>query len=137
MAFRLWQAATVALVMTTLAGCPAGNPGASQTPQNVQASVKPGADGKHPELHGVTVSPDRDVRQGDTITLRANATHPEARPLTYSWSATGGKLSANSGQEVRWEAPNTPGTHGVTVIVSDDQGGTAEYTQRLFPISDS
>lgn len=64
------------------------------------------------------------VKPGQSVTLSVETTRDGQANLLYSWSATGGTLSAATGNPVRWTAPaGTPGTtYRVEVTVSD---GTA------------
>jgi len=65
------------------------------------------------------------AESGDTVTVRVQASDPDNDPLTYTWTATGGRVDG-SGTEVRWNsAGTTPGTYTVTVHVDDGRGGTA------------
>lgn len=62
---------------------------------------------------------------GDTVTVRAQASDPDGDPLTYTWTASGGRVEG-SGAEVRWNSAGTAvGTYTVTARVDDGRGGTA------------
>lgn len=52
------------------------------------------------------------------------AKDPEGRPLTYSWSTTGGSISG-TGDVVTWTAPGYGGYSTIKVTVDDGQGLTA------------
>jgi hypothetical protein len=61
----------------------------------------------------------------DTVTLTCNASDPDNDPLTYTWSATGGKVDG-SGPAVRWTAQGVQaGSYTVTAKVDDGRGGFA------------
>jgi len=61
----------------------------------------------------------------ESVTVRVQASDPDNDPLTYTWTATGGRVDG-SGTEVRWNsAGTTRGTYTVTVHVDDGRGGTA------------
>ena len=47
--------------------------------------------------------------------------------LTYSWSA-GTVISGSGGRRINWVAPQTPGTHDITVTVTDPEGLQATRT---------
>jgi len=51
-----------------------------------------------------------------------NATDPDGDELSYAWSSEGGELSGE-GATVTWTAPPSEGSHNITVIVTDSQGG--------------
>ncbi len=61
------------------------------------------------------------ILQMDTTTLRANAVDPDGDALTYSWSASGGKVSGTDGTAT-FDASNIPpGRYTVTANVSDEK----------------
>jgi outer membrane protein OmpA-like peptidoglycan-associated protein len=65
------------------------------------------------------------TESGESVTVRAQASDPDGDPLTYSWTATGGRIDG-SGSEVRWNSAGTAsGTYTVTAHVDDGRGGTA------------
>jgi len=65
------------------------------------------------------------AESGESVNVRVQASDPDGDPLTYSWTATGGRIEG-TGTEVRWNsAGTTPGTYTVTVRVDDGRGGTA------------
>jgi hypothetical protein len=62
---------------------------------------------------------------GDAVAVSVQASDPDGDPLTYSWTATGGRVEG-TGPAVRWNsADTTPGVYTVTVKVDDGRGGTA------------
>ena len=62
---------------------------------------------------------------GDLVAVSVQASDPDGDPLTYSWTATGGRVEG-TGPAVRWNsADTTPGVYTVTVKVDDGRGGTA------------
>jgi outer membrane protein OmpA-like peptidoglycan-associated protein len=65
------------------------------------------------------------VGSGEIAVVRADASHPDNDPLTYSWTANGGAVDG-SGPEVRWNSSNTdPRTYTISARVNDRRGGTA------------
>jgi len=59
------------------------------------------------------------ILQADTTTIRANAVDPDGDTLTYTWTASGGKISG-TGDTATFDATNVaPGKYKVTVSVSD------------------
>ena len=65
------------------------------------------------------------VEIGRTSTVTAEATDPDGDPLTYSWKAAAGTLSAPSTRQSPWTAPMQEGPVVVTVEVTDPRGGRA------------
>lgn len=66
----------------------------------------------------------------DVVAINTTASDPDGDPLTYSWTATGGRVDG-TGPAVRWlSAGTTPGTYTVTVTVSDGRGGTTTCSVR-------
>ena len=66
---------------------------------------------------------------GETMTSRATASDPDGDPLTYTWSASAGKVTGN-GPEATFDSASVPcdTTVTITVTVSDGRGGTAQAT---------
>lgn len=59
------------------------------------------------------------ILQDETTTVRANATDPDGDQLTYSWTATGGKVTGN-GETATFDATGVaPGKYTVTATVRD------------------
>jgi outer membrane protein OmpA-like peptidoglycan-associated protein len=58
------------------------------------------------------------ILQGDTTTIRANAVDPDGDSLTYTWTASGGKVSGTD--TATFDATNiAPGKYTVTGTVAD------------------
>ncbi len=61
------------------------------------------------------------IKQGDTTTIRASAVDPDGDEVTYTWSATGGKLTG-MGDTVTFDATGVaPGKYSVSSSVSDGE----------------
>jgi hypothetical protein len=80
------------------------------------------------------------VMEGSNDLVQATATASDSygHPLTYNWTATGGKISGN-GPYARWESSGTaPGSYALTVLVDDGAGKTsscsASVTILLKPV---
>lgn len=76
----------------------------------------------------VTCEVDRSpVAPGRTVQMRANASDPDGDPLTYTWSASSGRI-AGSGAAVSLDTTGVvaPTTVTVNVSVSDGRGGSAQ-----------
>jgi len=69
------------------------------------------------------------VVPGETVRVRATASDPDGDPLTYTWSASAGRISG-TGAEATLDTTGVTGptTITVTVNVSDGRGGTATST---------
>jgi len=66
------------------------------------------------------------LNAGDPSTITAAGVSPQNRPLTYSYSATAGSISGNTGSATLSTAGAAPGTTiTVTCNVVDDKGQTA------------
>ena len=62
---------------------------------------------------------------GDTAAVTATASDPDNDPLTYTWTASGGRVDGN-GPQVRWlSAGATAGTYNISLHVDDGRGGSA------------
>ena len=61
----------------------------------------------------------------DLVQATATATDSYGHPLTYNWTATGGKISGN-GPYARWESNGAaPGSYVLTALVDDGAGKTS------------
>ncbi len=84
-----------------------------------------------PAIVSLTANPTT-VETGKTSTITVAAKDPENDPLTCSWSASGGTLSATSGcGSVTWTAPLTAGNYTVSVSVSDNKGSHDPVTDAV------
>ncbi len=72
------------------------------------------------------------ILPGETVRCRATGSDPDGDPLTYSWTASAGRVNG-TGTEATYDSTGVaPGTDvSVTVRVSDGRGGTAESTCRI------
>src|SRR6266567_4635355 len=62
---------------------------------------------------------------GDSVAVQVNASDPDNDPITYSYSATGGRVEGN-GADARWNSTGVSvGSYTVNVRVDDGRGGTA------------
>ncbi len=80
----------------------------------------------HPPTIAVSTTPNTVVEgSGDSTVVQAKAADPDNDPLTYTWSATGGKIEG-TGSEVHWNTQGVaPGKYTITGTVADGRGGTA------------
>jgi outer membrane protein OmpA-like peptidoglycan-associated protein len=68
------------------------------------------------------------VTAGQPVTINATASDPDNDQLTYSYSATGGKVSG-TGAEAQFDSTGlAPGHYTVTCHVDDGKGGVADGT---------
>jgi outer membrane protein OmpA-like peptidoglycan-associated protein len=68
---------------------------------------------------------------GDTVTVTGTASDPDNDPLTYTWSASGGRIEG-SGPQVRWLSAGVgAGTYTVTLRVDDGRGGYATCSSEI------
>jgi len=77
----------------------------------------------------VTCAVDRsEVKAGETVNVTATATDPEGDPLTYQWSSSAGRVTANSTMNTAafdFAGATTPANATITVRVTDSHGNTA------------
>lgn len=84
-----------------------------------------------PEIQGITVTPPDSIKVGTQAHLKVNASDPDGDQLEFTWSATAGTLSATSGEEVDWTAPQDAGTYTITVEAKDEDGETDQATASI------
>ncbi len=71
------------------------------------------------------------IKPGDSATVTSNGMSPQNRPLTYSYTATGGTISG-SGTTATYASAGAPtGSIGITCNVADDKGHTANSNTSL------
>jgi hypothetical protein len=86
----------------------------------------PAASGNQPPFIGVlSLSPSAGLTVGQSVTLTVGATDPEGDYIDYSWRVSGGTLLGNTGTQVIWNPPTTPGRHTVRVLAKDPSGAAA------------
>ncbi len=79
---------------------------------------------KHPPVISCTSNPST-VKSGEPSTINCTASSPDGRPLTYSYNASGGRVSGE-GASVQLDTAGAPaGPITVNATVSDDRGLTA------------
>lgn len=71
---------------------------------------------------GPTANPST-INTGQTSTISVTASDPDNDTLTYTWTKTGGTITG-TGSSVTYTAPNTADTYTITVVVSDEKGGS-------------
>jgi len=67
----------------------------------------------------------RSVEARDSVNYTCNASDPDLKQLSYSWSQEGGSLGWDWGRNVRWFAPESSGEGFIRVTVTDEDGLTA------------
>src|SRR5262249_46006473 len=71
------------------------------------------------------------VAAGQRVQISANASDPDNDPLTFTWTASGGKV-VGTGAAVEFDSTGAqPGHYTVSGQVSDGRGGTANCTVEL------
>ena len=71
------------------------------------------------------------IKPGDSATVTSTGMSPQNRPLTYSYTTTGGTISG-SGTTATYASAGAPtGTVGITCNVADDKGHTASSNTSL------
>jgi len=68
------------------------------------------------------------IKPGETVNILATATNVLNRPLTFSYSASAGRIAATGARAVYSSEAVAPGKVEITCRVTDDQGRTATST---------
>ena len=117
---------------------------------SVTAEVKEGKKGKEGQKPGQTAQATADftvkpfepptiscavnpttIKPGDSATVTSTGMSPQNRPLTYSYTATGGTISG-TGTTATYSSAGAPtGAVGITCNVSDDKSHTASASTNL------
>ncbi len=71
------------------------------------------------------------IKPGDSASVTSTATSPQNRPLTYSYTATGGTISGTGATADYASAGAPTGVVGITCNVADDKGHTATANTSL------
>ena len=67
----------------------------------------------------------------DGVSIHASASDPDGDPMTYSWTASGGRVQGD-GADVVWTPGGAqPGVYTVSVLVDDGRGGMATCTSNV------
>jgi outer membrane protein OmpA-like peptidoglycan-associated protein len=73
-----------------------------------------------------------EVNPGESSSITANATSPQNRPLTYSYSSTAGSISGTSPTTTLSTAGAASGVITVTCSVEDDKGNMSSQTAQVM-----
>ncbi len=104
-----------------------GQGGVADCSTNIEVQEKP----KHPPTVSCSAEPTT-VRPGAAVTLTAQATSPDDRPLTYAWTVTSGKLDTDNQATVHVDTTGVaPGTLNANVAVHDDRGLSANCSSAV------
>ncbi len=79
---------------------------------------------KHPPLMSCSAMPTT-VRAGDPVTVSAQASSPDNRPLSYSWTTSAGRISGSGATVTLDTAGLSAGPVTVNGTVTDDRGLSA------------
>jgi hypothetical protein len=109
-------AAVCITAMLVCAGC---------APQKSAAPLQPPPESVNnpPAISSLTADQQL-VQPFGKVTLKCQASDPESDNLSYQWTASGGTLEGST-DSASWTAPGNPGSYKVTVVVSDEKGGSA------------
>jgi outer membrane protein OmpA-like peptidoglycan-associated protein len=98
-----------------------GKGGSASCAADIKVEEKP----NHPPTASLSIerSP---ILPGEHTGVTCNGSDPDNDPLTYSYTATGGKI-VGSGSNVQFDATGLqPGSYSVKCTVNDGRGGTAD-----------
>lgn len=72
------------------------------------------------------------VRRGESVRLNAQASDPDADPVSIHWSATAGLITPATGTSVTWSSEGVDAAMAtITASASDGRGGSAPCTVEL------
>jgi hypothetical protein len=84
-----------------------------------------------PPTISCSANPDT-IKPGESSTITASGVSPQNRPLTYSYSASGGTVEGSGATAVFNSTGAAVGAAGVTCKVSDDKGQTASTNTNVI-----
>jgi outer membrane protein OmpA-like peptidoglycan-associated protein len=127
-----WRVAQLDYFMTSFSG---SQMGASARQNNLRAGTgfvmrfgipNPPPPPNHPPVAACSANPASVFAgSGDVVAVHVNASDPDNDPLTYGYTATGGKVEG-TGPDARWNSTGVaPGSYTVSAKVDDGRGGTA------------
>ncbi len=100
-----------------------GRNGSAECSVNVRVEPRPN------RVPTISCSGDRSTATvGETVEIGANASDADNDPLTYSWSANGGKIEGSDAAVKFRTGDLAPGPYTITGHVDDGRGGTADCT---------
>lgn len=74
-----------------------------------------------PIINSLSASP-TNTTAGQPLTFDCQATDPNGQALSFTWSSTGGVISANAGKSISWTPPASASTYPVQVVVTNQDG---------------
>jgi hypothetical protein len=99
--------------------------------QDTRAVLIMARDNLPPVIHMLVADADWITPSG-SLNLTCDAEDYDDHPMTYEWSASAGHFEG-AGPEVTWIAPVQTGVYEITVVVSDEYGGS-ETTKLLVSV---
>jgi len=102
--------------MLILAGCTA--------PKSPVAPEPPPVPVNNPPTISSLTADQQLVQPFGKVMLKCQASDPESDNLSYQWIASGGVVEGPT-DSAAWTAPGNPGSYKITVVVSDEKGGSA------------
>jgi len=109
------------MLILSLIGC--GGIASEPVAPAVESSAPPESTNEAPVITSLTT--DLQVQPLGKTRVVCEATDADGDNLTYRWACTNGTIEGASAT-VTWAAPQTPGSHMITVVVSDGRGGVSK-----------
>ncbi len=94
----------------------------SDTTRPIVAATAGPRDATVPVIAALSASPTTLTQPGQEVVFHIEAVDASGTPA-YTWTATGGTLTATVGTRVGWRSPEKPGRYTVLVIVTSPSGG--------------
>lgn len=121
-----FAALAILLIVAPLLAC-----GGPEAPPPSEPEPTPTPSGNQPPVVGSLTAEATTLIPQESTKITCDASDPDGDELTYTWTATGGDISAIE-NVANWRAPDFAGEFVISVTVDDDEGGMVAKSLTLI-----